>query len=150
MSREGEGVGYPTEVGVEKQVLKGLVLNTILRDLGRGAVMLFLPLHLYRVGGIDLLLKYVIVSRGTEILIGHHMARIIGKVGFKAAVIMSGILGGVVYTLFKYAADEWWWVAVAGSLAAVSIISYWIPHHLLFLETDKERFERLNGPAGFP
>ena len=140
MSREGEGVGYPTEVGVEKQVLKGLVLNTILRDLGRGAVMLFLPVHLYRVGGIDLLLKYVIVSRGTEILIGHHMARIIGKVGFKAAVIMSGILGGVVYTLFKYAADEWWWVAVAGSLAAVSIISYWIPHHLLFLETDKERF----------
>ena len=133
-----------------EEILKGLVVNVILRNAGLGAVNIFLPVFLYRVGGIYLAVAYMVWGRILEVAFGDKICRVIGKIGFKKSVIISSAALVILLLLLQLCevTGFWGWAILAETLAPIVALMYWVPHHLLFLETEDKNYGKNSGILG--
>lgn len=124
---------------VERSVLAGLSANVFLRNMGLASVALFLPIFLFKLGGMGMLVGYVVVTRFLEALLANKMAKIVARIGFKKSVVLAGILLALVLLSFEYAKTYPLLVWAGALVAPVAALLYWVPFHLLFLETKPEK-----------
>lgn len=121
---------------------EAILASTVLRNMGLGAVALFLPIYLYQMGGMKMVVGYIAGSRLIEILVMTRLTRFIARVGIKKAMLASGFITALVLLCFEYAHTYPFLVWVATGLVPFSALLYWISYHLLFLETRKSEYGR--------
>ena len=131
---------------VERSVLTGLSANTFLRNMGLSSVALFLPIFLFNLGGMGMLVGYVVVTRFLEAIMANKMAKMVGGIGFKKSVMLGGILLALVLLSLEYARTYPLLVWAGALVVPFAALLYWIPFHLLFLAT---RREKLGEEAGW-
>ena len=124
---------------VERSVLTGLSANTFLRNMGLSSVALFLPIFLFNLGGMGMLVGYVVVTRFLEAIMANKMAKMVGGIGFKKSVMLGGILLALVLLSLEYARTYPLLVWAGALVVPFAALLYWIPFHLLFLETRREK-----------
>lgn len=132
-------------VGQDKEILSGIVGSTIIRSMAMSMVMIFFPVYLYKLGGMNLAAGWLIVSRGMDFILMPTMAKFVGRLGYKKSVLGGQILWSIALLAIVGIEFNRWWIWVALILVPFAAMGYWIPRHMLFMETSKKEFGQDEG-----
>ncbi len=132
------------------EVLRWLIVNVMLRNIGIGAIGIFMPVFFFRMGGIGLAALYIVMTCGIQAILGQKITQIIGKIGFRWAVLVASFLLICILWLFQMAeaTKAWEYVMIAGILAPFETLLYWVSYHLLFLETNEKEYGKNSSVVG--
>lgn len=124
----------------DKRIFWGLVGASVLRNLASGAVMVFLPVYLFKLSGLWLVILWLAATRLTDGILMRDYARIVAWMGFKKSVLFGQLLWVIVMYFVNLADTTLWALIPAGLLITFAASAYWIPYHLLFMQTSEKRF----------
>ncbi len=124
----------------EKRIFWGLLGASVLRNLASGAVMVFLPVYLFELSGLWLVILWLAATRLTDAILMRDYARIVAWMGFKKSVLIGQLLWIIVMYFVNLADTTLWALIPAGLLITFAASAYWIPYHLLFMQTSEKRF----------
>jgi len=129
-------LGYPRHrwsVPKHTTHLTGLLATTMLRHMGLGAAAVFMPLYLFRIGGLDMVVGYMVAVRILEVLLATTVARIIGRIGLKWGMVIGQLILVIVLAIFPLVSQNPDWIYVIIPLVPFAALFYWTPHSLMFL-----------------
>jgi hypothetical protein len=129
--------------------LASMYWNIFLRGMGTAMMGLFVPIYIYLigreqwglVGGLRLVVVYVVIQRFLLFLITIPTTKVVGRLGFRLSVLLGSFLL-VFYYLTPILGGEKAWVVVAMALiSAVSIPFYWLSRHsMLSVDGEIDKF----------
>jgi hypothetical protein len=123
----------------------GLVANTILRHTGVASVTIFLPVYIFSIGGMNMLVWYLIISRGMEFLASQSVEMLVGKIGFKWSMLSGSILLAIALILLEQSQNNPALVYLAALVVPFSGLLYWISYHLLFMQNSEKEYGKRAG-----
>ncbi len=117
--------------------LVSMYWNIFLRCMGTAMLGLFVPIYIYLigkeqwgiVGGLRLMVAYVIVQRLLLFLLTIPMANVVGKLGFRLSVLLGSLLLVFYYLIPILGGEEVWVVMGMAAVASMSIPLYWLSRH---------------------
>ena len=118
--------------------LTGLYLHTLLRDIGRSLVSIFLPIYVYNLTG-NLILPFLMhgIYHLTVVLTAVWVPKIINKIGLDWSAAIGAFLRIMVLILALKAENNIALLGPAYVFWGMLIIFTWIPHHYNILQVDK-------------
>lgn len=140
MSVNGGRYGYENPPIQDREIMTGIVGSTILRSIAASAILLFLPVYLYQVGGLNLTVGWLVASRALDFLLMEPIARVIGKLGFKTSVLIGEVMWAIALLAIMGMEQNVLWLWVALIIVPFAAMAYWIPRHMLFMETSRKNF----------
>ncbi len=128
------------ELELSKTLFGGLLISSLLRTIGLGAITLFLPIYIYKLGGLYFVVAYVLISRFVQTACGYWIGKTIAKIGLRRSVVISEVLLSVSLLLFKGAEQLSWFLWLGAVIVPFAIEFYWIPYHLMFVRNKSREF----------
>lgn len=130
---------------IERQEMKpkmfvGLLISRAVHSLGVGMVFLYIPIYLFKLGGLELMAMWLMFTGLADFLIVKYCARFSAVFGFKKSILLGQIMfaGGLIFMVL--ARNNIWFMIPAGALVIISQDLYWITNHLLFLMSPAKNF----------
>ncbi len=124
------------------RIFAGLILATVIRGMAASAILLFLPVYLFELGGLGLVIGWITITRLLDVVLTKPAGIIIQKIGYKKAIFWGELLWTATLICVVFARENLMWLIPAAILMPVAALGYWIPNHLLFSQTAAEKFGR--------
>ena len=137
--------GFEHAASRDREIVNRLIWSAILRSVAMGAMLVFLPVYLYQMGGVNLVAGWLVASRFLDFLLMRPIAKFIGQIGFKISVLAGEILWAIALVMLSGAEANTVWIWGAMVLVPFAAMGYWIPRHMLFMETSKKEFGQDEG-----
>jgi len=137
--------GFEHSASRDKEIVIRLIWSAILRSIAMGAMLVFLPVYLYQMGGVNLVAGWLVASRFLDFLLMRTIAKLIGRIGFKISVLAGEIMWAIALVMLSGAEANMAWIWGAMVLVPFAAMGYWIPRHMLFMETSKKEFGQDEG-----
>lgn len=139
--------------------VNAIYLNTVLRTLGVSLFGIYLPIFVFKLGGVDLVFIYFIIWRLLELAALPLLAIVIVRISYRKAMALSNLLLvlALLFLIFSQTNRIFLWLSLP--LLAALVVLYWLPFHTVFvLDQGDDRLlpeiswrfvlDKLSGAAG--
>jgi MFS family permease len=130
--------------GLHRDGIRSIFWGVALRKFAATTVGLFVPIYVYTIGysslggsvigGIRILLLYLIVARLSIFSTSLLVERIIDSIGFRWTLLLSSIFLFIKFVLLNFAESDLLFLWLAAVVSGIVTTTYWVTRHSLFGE----------------
>lgn len=117
--------------------LTGLYLYTLLRDIGRGLVNIFIPIFIYKITN-SLIMPFIFYAYYHFLTVLNMLwaPKVISKIGIDWSAAIGAFLRALSLVFFILAGQNVVFLYLAFTLWGILVAFTWIPHHFTVLKAD--------------
>lgn len=124
--------------------LSGIYLSILIRYLAFGILGLYVPIYIYQLTQkLEFVFLFYLIRAVSYIFTTVPSAKLIGKIGPDANMLLSSISAAIYFNLLILAPNTPWALWIAPIFSALSTNLYWLPYHTAFSTVS----QKINLPA---